>query len=101
MLPNIKSILLATDLSENSTEAFKHAVMLSRAGDAKIHLLHVVAEVDSGVRTYVAAVMGMLQILSWVVAGALSERSAWLLIVLLTLLWFTSSALFWNAAKKA
>lgn len=58
MLPTIKSILLATDLSDNSTEAFKHAVMLSRPGDAKIYLLHVVGEVDTSVRTYVAAVMG-------------------------------------------
>ena len=39
MLPSIKSILLATDLSDNSTEAFKHAVVLSRPEQAKIHLL--------------------------------------------------------------
>ena len=58
MLPSIKSILLATDLSDNASEAFKHAVMLSRPDNAKIHLLHVVGEVDSSVRTYVAALMG-------------------------------------------
>ncbi len=58
MLPSIKSILLATDLSDNSIEAFKHAVMLSRPGKAKIHLIHVVPEIDAGVRSYVAAVMG-------------------------------------------
>ena len=58
MLPTIKSILLATDLSDNATEAFKHAVMLSRPADAKIYLLHVLGEVDASVRTYVAAVMG-------------------------------------------
>ncbi len=58
MLPNIETILLATDLSANSTEAFKHAVVLSRPGNAKIYLLHVIPEVDAGVRSYVAAVMG-------------------------------------------
>jgi len=58
MLPSIKSILLATDLSDNATEAFKHAVMLSRTDNAKIYLLHVIGEVDTSVRTYVAAVMG-------------------------------------------
>ena len=58
MLPSIKTILLATDLSDNSTEAFKHAVMLSRPEKARIFLTHVVPEIDAGVRTYVAAVMG-------------------------------------------
>lgn len=58
MLPTIKSILLATDLSHNASEAFKHAVMLSRPEKAKIHLLHVVPEVDASVRSYVESVMG-------------------------------------------
>jgi len=58
MLPSIKSILIATDLSHNASEAFKHAVVLSRSEQANIHLLHVIPEVDAGVRTYVAAVMG-------------------------------------------
>jgi len=58
MLPAIKSILLATDLSHNASEAFKHAIILSRQDDAKIHILHVIPEVDASVRTYVAAVMG-------------------------------------------
>lgn len=58
MLPTIKSILLATDLSHNASEAFKHATILSRLNDAKIHILHVIPEVDASVRTYVAAIMG-------------------------------------------
>ncbi len=58
MLPSIKSILLATDLSDNASEAFKHAVKLSRPEKADIHLLHVVPEIDSGVRSYVEAVLG-------------------------------------------
>ncbi|PLY01078.1 MAG: universal stress protein [Desulfuromonas sp.] len=58
MLPSIKSILLATDLSDNASEAFKHAVVLSRSDQAKIHILHVIPEVEASIRTYVAAVMG-------------------------------------------
>lgn len=58
MLPNYKSILYATDLTPNSDYAFKHAVMMARRSQAKIHLLHVVAEIDAGFRSYVSAVMG-------------------------------------------
>ena len=58
MLPNYKNILYATDLTPNSTYAFKHAVMLARKSQAKIYLLHVVPEIDSGFRSYVSAVMG-------------------------------------------
>jgi len=58
MLPNYKSILYATDLTPNSEYAFKHAVMLARRSQAKIHLLHVVPEIDAGFRSYVSAVMG-------------------------------------------
>lgn len=58
MLPKYKNILVATDLTPNSEQAFKHAVMIARQSDAKIHLLHVVPEIDSGFRSYVSAVMG-------------------------------------------
>lgn len=58
MLPNYKNILYATDLTPNSEYAFKHAVLLARKSQAKIHLLHVVPEIDAGFRSYVSAVMG-------------------------------------------
>lgn len=58
MLPNYKSILYATDLTPNSEYAFKHAVMMARRSKAKIHILHVVPEIDAGFRSYVSAVMG-------------------------------------------
>ncbi len=58
MLPNYRNILYATDLTPNSQYAFKHAVMLARQSQAKIHLLHVIPEVDAGFRTYVSSVMG-------------------------------------------
>lgn len=58
MLPNYRNILYATDLTANSQYAFKHAVLLARASQAKIHLLHVIPEIDAGFRTYVSSVMG-------------------------------------------
>ncbi|PNU21553.1 universal stress protein [Geothermobacter hydrogeniphilus] len=58
MLPQYQNILVTTDLSPNSEHAFRHAVMLARHNDARIHLLHVVPEIDATVRSYVAAVMG-------------------------------------------
>jgi len=58
MLPRYRTILVTTDLTPNSEYAFRHAVMLARHNDARIHLLHVVPEIDSTVRSYVATVMG-------------------------------------------
>ena len=58
MLPNYRNILYATDLTQNSQYAFKHAVLLARTSQAKIHLLHVVPEIDAGFRSYVSSVMG-------------------------------------------
>ncbi|MDH3453916.1 MAG: universal stress protein [Desulfuromonadales bacterium] len=58
MLPTYQNILIATDLTPNCVFAFKHAVMLARESKAKVHLLHVVPEVDAGFRSYVSAVMG-------------------------------------------
>lgn len=58
MLPNYKNILIATDLTPNSEHAFKHAVLIARQSKAKIHLLHIVPEVDAGFRSYVSSIMG-------------------------------------------
>jgi len=57
MLPNYNDILVATDLSQSSVHAFKHAVMMARRNKARIHLLHVVPEVDASMRAYISAVM--------------------------------------------
>lgn len=58
MLPTYENILVATDFTPNSDNAFKHAVMLGRLNDAKIHLLHVVPQVDTSMRSYLSAIMG-------------------------------------------
>src|SRR5512137_751495 len=42
MIPRIKNILYATDLSKNSAYAFRYAVNSARKHDAKIHILHVI-----------------------------------------------------------
>ena len=42
MIPQIKTILFATDLSKNSAYAFYYAVHLARRDEAKIVILHVV-----------------------------------------------------------
>ncbi|MBP1717780.1 MAG: usp-4 [Deltaproteobacteria bacterium] len=41
MIPKIKNILYATDLSENSAYAFRYAVNSAEKHAARIHLLHV------------------------------------------------------------
>lgn len=58
MLPHYKNILVTTDFSANSALAFRHAVMLARHNDATIHMLHVVPEIDSSMRSYLSAAMG-------------------------------------------
>ena len=40
MIPQIKKILYATDLGENSSYAFYYAVRVARAFDAKITIMH-------------------------------------------------------------
>jgi nucleotide-binding universal stress UspA family protein len=58
MLPNYKNILYTTDLTQNSEYAFKHAMLLARKSSAKVHILHVVPEVDTSFRSYVTSMMG-------------------------------------------
>ncbi len=41
MLPEVKDILFATDMSQNSDNALRHALSMSRAHGAKVHVLHV------------------------------------------------------------
>ncbi len=58
MLPLYQTILVTSDFTENSDHAFKHAVMLARQNNARIHLLHVIQQVDSSMRGYLASVVG-------------------------------------------
>ncbi len=47
MIPRFKKILYATDLSENSAYAFRYAVNSAQNHGAKIHILHVLEEINS------------------------------------------------------
>lgn len=58
MIPQYKTILYATDLSDNAAHAFRHAISLARPGNARIHLLHVLPEIDGAMLNYIATVMG-------------------------------------------
>lgn len=58
MLPEIKRILYATDLSKNSTFAFRYAVKLAQALDAKVAILYVLPTIDSAMEVPVITQMG-------------------------------------------
>ena len=49
MIPKIKKILYATDLSENSAYAFRYAVGSAQQHGAKIHILHVLEEIKTNI----------------------------------------------------
>jgi nucleotide-binding universal stress UspA family protein len=53
MIPQIKKILYATDLSKNSAYAFYYAVDIAQKRHAKIVILHVIEPVSPLVRGYV------------------------------------------------
>jgi nucleotide-binding universal stress UspA family protein len=42
MIPKIKKILYATDLSKNSVYAFRYAIDMAQKLDARIIILHVI-----------------------------------------------------------
>ncbi len=58
MIPEIKNILYATDLSENARYAFGYAVSLANRYDAGITILHVVEELSSFARSMVEEILG-------------------------------------------
>lgn len=58
MLPSIKKILYATDLSKNSTFAFRYAITLAEALNAKITVLYVLPVVDSAMEVPIITQMG-------------------------------------------
>jgi nucleotide-binding universal stress UspA family protein len=56
MVPEIKKILYATDLSKNSSYAFYHAINLARRFDAMITILHAIEPIPVYVEAYVVSV---------------------------------------------
>jgi len=58
MLPKYQNILYTTDLTPNSKYAFKHAMLLARESSAKVHILHVIPEIENNYRSHVTSMMG-------------------------------------------
>jgi len=58
MLLSIKNILYATDLSKNSAFAFRYAMTLANALDAKITILYILPKVDSAMEVPIITQMG-------------------------------------------
>jgi nucleotide-binding universal stress UspA family protein len=53
MKRNIKNILFATDFSDSSEQAADYAVTLAQLTDAKLHVLHVINELDEHQRVMI------------------------------------------------
>jgi len=62
MIPRIKKILYATDLSENASYAFGYAVCLANRHDAKITVLHVVEELSFFAQSMIEDIVGAQQL---------------------------------------
>jgi nucleotide-binding universal stress UspA family protein len=58
MIPRIKNILYATDLSKNSAYAFRYAVNSAQKHDAKIHILHVMEALPSAAEGLITQFIG-------------------------------------------
>jgi nucleotide-binding universal stress UspA family protein len=53
MIPKVKSVLYATDLSKNSAYAFRYAVNSAQKHEATIHILHVIEPISPQARAHV------------------------------------------------
>ena len=58
MVPEIKKILYATDLSKNARYAFGYAASLANRYDAKITVVHVLEDVSSSSMSLVSHIIG-------------------------------------------
>jgi len=58
MLPSIKNILYTTDLSKNASFAFRYAMTLAEALNAKITILYILPKVDSAMEVPIITQMG-------------------------------------------
>ena len=61
MIPKIQKILYATDLSMNSTYAFRYAVNSAKEHNAEIVILHVVEKMPYSVRSLISAYLDEAQ----------------------------------------
>ena len=59
MIPEIKKILYATDLSKNSAYAFRYAMKMAEKYDAEIIILHVIEPIPSYAKVYTGMTVEM------------------------------------------
>jgi len=58
MIPRIKNILYATDLSKNSAYAFRYAINSAQKHDAQIHILHVIETMPTSTEGLLGSILG-------------------------------------------
>ena len=58
MIPRIKKILYATDLSKNSAYAFRYAINSAQKHDAQIFILHVFEKISPSIESMIEMQMG-------------------------------------------
>ncbi|MBE0599555.1 MAG: universal stress protein [Desulfuromonadales bacterium] len=58
MIPEYKTILYATDLAVNARQVFKTALSIAERFNARIHIVHVVPEMDASHLNYLSALIG-------------------------------------------
>lgn len=58
MIPEIKHILYATDLSDNAAHAFGYAASLANRYEAKISVMHVIEELSASSNIQLAEMLG-------------------------------------------
>ena len=58
MIPTYQSVLYATNLETYSRKVFRHALGVAQRYDAKVHVVHVIPEIEISHQQYVAAMLG-------------------------------------------
>lgn len=58
MVPDVKKILYATDMSENARFAFSYAASLADRYDAQVTVLHVLEDVSTAFSMHISSYMG-------------------------------------------
>lgn len=58
MIPKYQTVLYATNLEASARDVFRHALSIARHYQAKVHVVHVVPEIEISHQQYVAAMLG-------------------------------------------
>jgi len=61
MIPKYQTILYATNLEASARKAFRHILGIAQRYDAKVHVIHVIPEIETSHQQYAAAILGKEQ----------------------------------------